>query len=331
MFQWVEHEKREEKESKYTYSKEWCEYDVDSDDFKDSYHHRNPSRYPPLYSETIKHQSQAMVGAYILAERQIDKMRRYRICPIPSESLEQGPLSGFHVEQASIHTSAIDDSDSSYQQQCQCSMVSWASQKTVDFLVYNGYLRHPEVGTIRISYEALVEGDDVSLVGVQQQLFHPDVPFRPFLQSDANAMEPWVVSYLTRHCGACSGCGCCCACCVALSSCADLCAKAIVGNDVLLVEERLTTLNAMFTNERANLGWRAIAVRILGCLLLSMGFYLVFDPIATVLSFIPYVSGLLHSFFWVVALLLGFTTGGFIIAAAWVLYRPLYLAGHCSM
>jgi hypothetical protein len=89
----------------------------------------------------------------------------------------------------------------------------------------------------------------------------------------------------------------------------------------------MTTVGSLFRDERSQLGWRILFTRLGGCLLLSLGFYLIFNPIAVVLSFIPYVSGLLSKLFWVVALLLGFTCGAFIIAVSWIFYRPLYFGG----
>jgi hypothetical protein len=52
MYQWVEHEKSEEKEKVYTYRMEWSEADHDSSRFRHPAGHRNPPREPPVRSET---------------------------------------------------------------------------------------------------------------------------------------------------------------------------------------------------------------------------------------------------------------------------------------
>ena len=61
--------------------------------------------------------------------------------------------------------------------------------------------------------------------------------------------------------------------------------------------------------------------------LLSLGLYLLVNPVAVMLSFIPYLSGILSNAFWIAALLLGFTIGALVISIAWVVYHPEVLAG----
>ena len=68
-------------------------------------------------------------------------------------------------------------------------------------------------------------------------------------------------------------------------------------------------------------------MRLLGCLMLSIGMYLIFNPIAVILSFIPYLSGMISNFFFIVAMILGFSLGILLISIAWVLYHPEYMAG----
>jgi hypothetical protein len=68
-------------------------------------------------------------------------------------------------------------------------------------------------------------------------------------------------------------------------------------------------------------------MRLLGCLMLSIGLYLIFNPIAVILSFIPYLSGMISNFFFIVAMILGFLLGILLISTAWVLYHPEYMAG----
>ena len=371
MYQWVEHKKKEEKETHYTYSMEWRESDVSSSQFQESYSHINPPRSPYLQSTSLAHSFPVVVGAYMLANKQIDLMQHYYSCPIPSSSLEASRRhSNGHVEQDFSFSSASVEPEAEaggsggaaggYQS-------GWGRRQTqTDFLVFNGDLRQPHPGTVRVSYEALVEGGEVSVLGVQQQqqrqLQLP--PFRPFLPSDAQAREPWFLTYIfkalsgdcscTRQpssytsanyeldprdrqggdsgggAGAvcCLPCKVCCCCCYALSSCASVFSKAVVGDSVFLLEERCTTVGSLFNNERIQLSGRLLLMRLGGCFLLSLSIYLIFNPIAVILSFIPYLSGLLSKAFWVASLLLGFTAGALIIASSWVLYRPLYFGGE---
>jgi hypothetical protein len=97
---------------------------------------------------------------------------------------------------------------------------------------------------------------------------------------------------------------------------------------IKVAKERGTTLGSLFLSERRKLSHRLLLLRLLGCLLLSLAIYLIFNPIAVVLSFVPYLSGLLSKLFWVAALLLGFVGGELVIALAWVLHRPAYFGGE---
>lgn len=356
MYQWVEHQKKEEKQTTYYYRLEWQEFDVSSGSFQEAAGHYNPPRSPNITSRSISHPSPVKVGAYTLAEQQIDQMYNYYSCPIPTSNLEHGHASsGQHVEKGSGSLWTKPEPADGYQQQP-------APSHQIDYLVYNGNLTSPQPGTIRVSYEALVEGGDVSVVGVQQQLQHERTgqtpPFRPFLASDAQTLEPWFLTMIFRvasgDCSCnhranrrganyqldpqdsgsryeessgsfcCLPCKVCCCCCSILSGIAGVFSQAVVGDSVLLVEEKHTTVGTVFNDERRKLGMRLMLMRLGGCLLLSIGIYLIFNPIAVILSFIPYISGLLSNLFWVAALLLGFTLGTLIISLSWVLYRPLY-------
>ena len=72
---------------------------------------------------------------------------------------------------------------------------------------------------------------------------------------------------------------------------------------------------------------RIYIARLLECLMLSIGLYLIFNPIAVILSFIPYLSGMISNFFFIIAMLLGFLLGSLIISIAWVLHHPEYMTG----
>ena len=72
---------------------------------------------------------------------------------------------------------------------------------------------------------------------------------------------------------------------------------------------------------------RIYIARLLECLMLSIGLYLIFNPIAVLLSFIPYLSGMISNFFFIIAMLLGFLLGSLIISIAWVLHHPEYMTG----
>ena len=97
---------------------------------------------------------------------------------------------------------------------------------------------------------------------------------------------------------------------------------------MLLVEERITTPAVMFHDETVKMFKKINLLRLLGCFLLSLGLYLLVNPVAVMLSFIPYLSGILSNAIWIAALLLGFTIGALVISIAWIVYHPDILAAR---
>ena len=66
--------------------------------------------------------------------------------------------------------------------------------------------------------------------------------------------------------------------------------------------------------------WRLLATG------LTLSIYMILSPIATVLSFLPFVPSLLRYGFLLVALVLGVLLSWIVASAAWVFYHPEYLA-----
>ena len=112
-------------------------------------------------------------------------------------------------------------------------------------------------------------------------------------------------------------------CCPSISYCVG----EIVGTEVTLLEERFTSKSAMFTNKLDDFHYRILITRIVSYIMLSMAFFLILKPVASVLSFVPLIGTLFMNVFWIASLLVGFILGVLISAAAWVLYRPQLLAG----
>jgi hypothetical protein len=107
----------------------------------------------------------------------------------------------------------------------------------------------------------------------------------------------------------------------------NYCVGQVVGNDIILLEERFVSRDALFGDKLHEFQWKVTLTRLGAYLMLSVAFFLILKPVASVLSFVPYLGALLLNFFWVASLLGGFAVGLVISALAWVLYRPLFLAG----
>jgi hypothetical protein len=110
-------------------------------------------------------------------------------------------------------------------------------------------------------------------------------------------------------------------------SAAEAIAGAVVGKSILLVEERDTKPEILFRDESVKFLKSLYISRLAGCLGITLGIYLIFNPISALLSFIPYLSDIISSLFFVVAIILGFAIGAAVIALSWVLHRPEYMLG----
>lgn len=333
MYQWVEHETKEEKKSVYSYRMEWSEADHDSSRFKNPAGHRNPPRHPPLYSET-RDAAAVRLGQFTLSPELVAKMNKWEICDIP-----QGDGSGFSdgglVEcEMKYH---MDTSHVNYG-----NLLNTSKRDLSDFLVYNGQLRSPRVGTVKVCYEAVLELGEASVLGVQTR-----DTLRAFTYADAQDMQPPCLRRITNaltcqgghqeydvqdyrvgeeDSGGCCG-GVCCMC----APIAQALAGGVVGTEVLLLEERHTTPVQLFRDEHSKFGKRLNLMRAAGCLGISIGIFLIFNPISVVLSFIPYLSGLISHLFFALALIIGFVIGAAEISLAWVFHRPHYMLGDYTL
>lgn len=102
--------------------------------------------------------------------------------------------------------------------------------------------------------------------------------------------------------------------------------KSRVATSILFVEERAATAEQLFRDDAAQFRARVRLLRLAGCALLSLAIYLIFDPIAEFLSFLPLIDSLLHSLFAIAAILLGLFLWTLAAALAWCVYRPHILA-----
>jgi hypothetical protein len=309
MYQWVESKKEEDKRTIYSYHKEWSQTDIDSESFVDS-GHWNPHRQPNTYS-TVVNADVVKIGAYTLIERQVVMMTNWLASPL--RAIPSAALTGYshlhpHLEQP--------------QSPLKCpgrAPDSGEAEKGFGYLVFGGSISNPSVGTVRVRYEVIPEGRAVSTVAVQDQ-----DSFRAFCEDDVHRMS---VFQCCRSGGEDCDLGSVCSCCSAVMGCMAGMAGAIVGSDVLLLEERNVDTKTIFGDEKRQLQCRMMMVRVACYFLMSLGIYLTLEPIATLLSFVPFLGGIISQVLWIAALLLGCTFGMFVSSVAWVLYRPQILTG----
>ena len=78
----------------------------------------------------------------------------------------------------------------------------------------------------------------------------------------------------------------------------------------------------MFARASSNVTKTQLIMRTVGFILMVLGVYLIFQPIAEILSFLPFISRILKSFFLLVAILVGVLFSSITIALAWVWFHP---------
>lgn len=343
MFQWVRHERKEEKRTIVTFTQEWRE--CDQGDYA-SEGHPNPIRDPPLQSKCFN--NTAKLGAFTLTNEQIDKMNLFKLCAIPR--IPQKTLAAYAhtvpiVERGmKSHHGHDGNNDLKHDNECYNEVFEHTRQDPSDYMVFRGRFLQPGIGTVRVSYEYIQERDPITVVGVQTRS-----TFRPFFESDAHKVnsagaagsgagsgglfggsapddrDPFTMesggaggSPLDDYTVPEPGCG-------GMCGCLEEMAGVGVGDRVLLVEERHVDLKSIFADEKEKFAKRLWMARTGGVVALMLGIYLLFSPIAAILSFLPFVGGILRSSFFVVAVLLGFLLGTLVSSLAWMAYHPEYL------
>jgi hypothetical protein len=374
MYQWVEHEHTRKGESSggsggrrgsqgnrhtsrsptkhsgghdvfYTYSTEWSEVDHNDEQFHEissrgeggshNKHHNPYRREPNVQSKQTD--ASASLGAYLLTPRQLSMMVAFEDCQLDPASVSQyagaGPLAPT-VEVTNGRSYLV------YRPQ------NVDKSATVD---------RPQVGMVRIRYEAIYENGDITTVGVQR-----GSSFRPFTQKDAKKYDKSCLCFgggggsdVTVRDGAYSALrdeeaggggdndddveeddedvrvsftgGCCCIMCSVWRASFPIvqkCVSAVVGEDILLLEERHASVQVMFRDANGNAGIKVSVMRIIGMMLMWLSITLIFDPISTILGFVPLIGGFASSLFGVVTGALAVLLGSTIIGVAWVSFHP---------
>jgi len=103
------------------------------------------------------------------------------------------------------------------------------------------------------------------------------------------------------------------------------CVHSVVGEEVLLLEEKHSSMHAMFEHADAAFHFRLRIVRVVCILLFWLSVSLIFDPISTLLSFIPLLGGLAASLLGLLTFILAMVLAGLIISISWTIFHPEYL------
>lgn len=328
----------------YTYSLEWSEVDHDSSRFHGSDHrgngsdeimyqgvshttHRNPERSPDIKSMSTD--ASASIGAYTLTERQVQMMNNYEDCVLNAADFVKAPNKPF-VE-------SDDDRNAAY---------SYLTYKPAN-ASNQCSMKSPEVGMVRVRYEVVYESGHVTTVGVQR-----GSSFRPFNQEDAKKYDKGCLCFggNTDVAGGGDGGGnyeslvdeedpygndepsgglydvssgsACWGPLIFVMSVIGKCVSVVVGEDVLLLEERWVSLKDIFVHANSGANLRVNVLRVVSMILMWTAITLIFDPISTILGFIPLIGGMAQGLFGLLTGILAFALGITIIATAWVGFHP---------
>jgi len=336
VYQWVEHKEERDKKTTYHYNTYWREDDVESASFKYAMGHSNPPRQHKFYSKKILNKS-VQLGVLELKSNVLEKLENFT--PLDNLSTNHrgfsvadklGDEAGTRGNRRGTWGGGTGFSDVIKAAADPDSMTQKLSGRTYSISGQGQHLitgdkdemglyTKPQVGDMRISYQVIKEGP-VSIAGVQTEN-----TFRRFLmQRDGTARGHDQINMYELVADEepppePTGC-----------VCTDVILRYVgmaFPHSILLVNAGIVDKETMFSAATAKLAKTQHVMRFIGFVLMWLGLYLILKPIADILSFIPFVSNILKSFFWVVSLLVTLVLSSITIALAWVWFHPEVLSG----
>jgi hypothetical protein len=127
----------------------------------------------------------------------------------------------------------------------------------------------------------------------------------------------------------CEACGWLCPCCKIIACITPFmgqCIHSLVGEEVLLVEEKHSSLHAMFQHANDAFHFRLRICRVVCVLLFWAAVSMIFSPVSTILGFIPLIGGLASGLLGLLTFILAMVLAGLVFAVAWTAFHPEYLA-----
>lgn len=357
MYQWVEHEHRKSQKGKhdtvtYTYKQEWSSTYNESSSFMHQEEHFNPPQYPNLDSATVNATDNTFVGAYSLTDRQINMMYNFSEVDLDCLPSTTTFVKNSHCTDPSKQK---DENGKSYLVYC---------PKAGDKGRGSGDIRHPTIGMVRICYACVYEGGSITTVGVlkgksfraftekdahetmgghtkwlccsgaphataktrgdkkrsglQQELTYSSTIDDDEAGSDDDDERP----------ASGGGCAACCICCQVLSFLKPLLEKVvavIVGQDVMLLEEKHFSIVRMFANANDAFSYRLRMTRLVCVFLFWASISMIFSPISTILNWIPLIGGLVSSLFGIVTFVLAMVLALLVVSISWTVFHPEFL------
>lgn len=103
--------------------------------------------------------------------------------------------------------------------------------------------------------------------------------------------------------------------------------RASDGSEFWLVQNGKSTPEAMFKGMEKSNSATTWVLRIIGAVLVTIGFGLIFAPLSVLADVIPFLGSIVGAGTWLASFLLGFAWSFILIAVAWLRFRPLLGGG----
>lgn len=300
MYQWVEHEHTEERDTwnggkekvtTYSYSQDWVSSAVNSSSFVEGGHDNPP--FPPFEAKTLK-ASNVALGAFKLPDRLVDKMHKAQSLAgeeCPPEANAGGR--SFHLKDNMYTTVGT----------------QW-----------------PQLGDVQVDFKKVPCGDTTVLAVQDYETFSElkaTTPIQGNKVVRGGQSEPLLggspsdVESILDNDSCCLACG---------KACAEI-GKMVEKNEEIfeIVEKRLT-VKEMFKRTTNKQEYYHTGMQLLGFLMMLLGLMMLFGVVPALFRIIPFVGTWIQMFGNAVAFLLSLILSAFFwcvtVAAAWFRFRP---------
>lgn len=280
--------------TRHYYQQDWFEDHVNSANFADPGHKADNDKVKFIAKTQAFNGQRVTLGSHVLADSQMNQLNCFE-----SITLVGGTENNLSQEaNAAIKELGWDNAAIL----CQGNTI---------------YIKHVKdsfnTGDLKIEF-SFVKCQPVSIMAQQKgETFQP-YPIRERMEKDAGCFE----KCLEGCQNGCTSCFCYCPCCV----CVKEAMKA--PTDLDWIYTGVHDVKAIVQKREEENDTTTKIMRIVGLILLILGFYLLFAPIIEFMSIIAFLGNIVAIAALIVSILLGLALGFTVIAISWIFYRPLY-------
>jgi hypothetical protein len=347
----------------YTYSMKWSEMHHDSNRFhnagKDT--HINPPMIPNLESKTQN--AEAFVGGYKLSDAQVNMLSDFKTvelstCPFSEKDLKEHGTRTANFQTSDGVSYIVYRAPELNSPNCTLEKPEVGLVRVSFGAIYeNGKITTIGVLTARGSFRPFKEKDahatygngglrayfcsrqangkssTTRAIGNGAQKGDIESPMtrmdRDHNHVDGDDDDDDNAKQSSTSTACCEACGWLCPCCkiiACITPCMEQCIHSVVGDEVLLVEEKHSSMEDMFQHANDAFHYRLRICRIVCVLLFWSAVSLIFSPVTTILGFIPLIGGLANGLLGLLTFILAMVLAGIVFAVSWTAFHPEYLA-----